>query len=234
MVDRKIVTSASDWGGLFRAGRAWGICALGGTNSRFDPIRRDRGPHHHVEAAVDWSRIFLHSVLTYASPGWFSFFSVTNVTKLGIPLRSGQSRHHRLPLVLPCFFAQRRPCIPYESPSLNSFCRQSPFLFWLARLRVKPKLFRSSWRVFAPTLRSCFLLLPPGRLSPCPPYPPWNQASFGMELTHSTPCSSFDLFLAKVQPFPPHRLVISTDGFVFFSFWQRKLWCSLQLLTLWR
>ena len=27
---------------------------LGKTNSHFDPIQTGRGPHHHVEAAVDW------------------------------------------------------------------------------------------------------------------------------------------------------------------------------------
>ena len=27
---------------------------LGKTNSHFDPIQMVRGPHHHVEAAVDW------------------------------------------------------------------------------------------------------------------------------------------------------------------------------------
>ena len=27
---------------------------LGKANSHFDPTQTDRGPHHHVEAAVDW------------------------------------------------------------------------------------------------------------------------------------------------------------------------------------
>ena len=27
---------------------------LGNANSHFDPIQTGRGPHHHVEAAVDW------------------------------------------------------------------------------------------------------------------------------------------------------------------------------------
>ena len=27
---------------------------LGKTNSNFDPTQTGRGPHHHVEAAVDW------------------------------------------------------------------------------------------------------------------------------------------------------------------------------------
>ena len=42
---------------------------LGKANSHFDPTQTGRGPHHHVEAAVDWcSSIFLalhvHTIYT--------------------------------------------------------------------------------------------------------------------------------------------------------------------------
>ena len=43
---------------------------------------------------------FLRPLLTYSSPGWFPFLSATNLTKLERPSPSGQSRHHRLPLVV--------------------------------------------------------------------------------------------------------------------------------------
>ena len=48
---------------------------------------------------------FLRSLLTYASPGWFPFPKRYQFHQIGTPRPSGQSRHHRLPLVL-----------PYESP----------------------------------------------------------------------------------------------------------------------
>ena len=51
---------------------------------------------------------FLRSLLTYASPGWFPFLSATNFTKLVAPPSSGQSRHHRLPLVHPYPYASLR------------------------------------------------------------------------------------------------------------------------------
>ena len=74
----------------------------------------------------------------------------------------------------------------------------------LARLGVKPRLCRSSWRAFASThplmlpstsSREALLACPP-----CPPWnlpslSPWNLPSFTVESTLSTPCSRSD---------PPH------------------------------
>ena len=63
----------------------------------------------------------------------------------------------------------------------------------LARLRVKPRLCRSSWRALASTHP---LMLPPTcsrkALLACPPFPPWNLPSFTVESTLSTPCSRSD------------------------------------------
>ena len=47
---------------------ARGNWALGKANSHFDPTQTSRGPHHHVEAAVDWSSsillaLHLHTVV---------------------------------------------------------------------------------------------------------------------------------------------------------------------------
>ena len=66
----------------------------------------------------------------------------------------------------------------------------------LARLGVKPRLCRSSWRAFASTHP---LMLPStcsreGLLA-CSPFPPWNLPSFTVESTLSTPGSLSD---------PPH------------------------------
>ena len=63
----------------------------------------------------------------------------------------------------------------------------------LARLGVKPRLCRSSWRAFASTHQ--FML--PSTSSreavlACPPFPPWNLSSFTVESTVSTPCSRSD------------------------------------------
>ena len=44
---------------------------------------------------------FLRSLLTYASPGWFPFSKRYQYHQIGTPPPSGQSRHLRLPLVLP-------------------------------------------------------------------------------------------------------------------------------------
>ena len=63
----------------------------------------------------------------------------------------------------------------------------------LARLGVKPRLCRSSWRALASTHP---LMLPSTcsreALLACPPCPPWNLPSFTVESTLSTPCSRSD------------------------------------------
>ena len=71
----------------------------------------------------------------------------------------------------------------------------------LARLGVKPRLCRSSWRDFASThqlmLPSTF---PREALLACPLFPPWNLPSFTVEST--SPLRTFaliSLFLAKVR-----------------------------------
>ena len=38
---------------------------LGKTNSHFDPTQTGRGPHHHVEAAVDWYSSILLALHVY-------------------------------------------------------------------------------------------------------------------------------------------------------------------------
>ena len=107
----------------------------------------------------------------------------------------------------------------------------------LARLGVKPRLCRSSWRAFASTHP---LMLPSTcsreALLACPPCPPWNLPSFTVESTLSTPCSRSDpplsrqgAALAHLDSLPHHDLVLWTDGSVPFPWFRR--FC--QLLTLW-
>ena len=96
----------------------------------------------------------------------------------------------------------------------------------LARLRLKPRLCRSSWRAFASTHP---LMLPSTSpreaLLACPPFSPWNLSSFTVESTLSSPCSHSNLplshqgaALAHLDSLPPHELVLLTDGCVPFPF----------------
>ena len=74
----------------------------------------------------------------------------------------------------------------------------------LARLGVKPRLCKPSWRAFA----SIHPLMLPSTCSrevllACPPFPPGNLPSFTVESTLPTPCSRSDpLTLAKVRLSP--------------------------------
>ena len=116
---------------------------------------------------------FLRSLLTYASPVWFPFLSATNLTKL--------ERLHRAPsrAITGCLSSSPIPVLLTEaslSPlrvTLTQFTLFSyeralrlPTSFpisGLARLGVKPRLCRSSWRAFAFT-HPLMLLLVLGRL----------------------------------------------------------------------
>ena len=146
---------------------------------------------------------FLRPLLTYASPGWFSFLSATNITKLErlhraascaitgclssspIPLLLTEASLPPLRVTLThftLFSYERALCLPISFPISN-----------LARLGVKPRLCRSFWRALAFTHP---LMLPSTSpkeaLLVCPPCPPWHLPSFTVESTLSTPCSRSD------------------------------------------
>ena len=119
--------------------------------------------------------------------------------QIGTPSPSGQSRHHRLPLVLPYSTSSLPPLrVTLTNFTLISYERalRLPTSFpisGLARLGVKPRLCRSSWRAFA----SAHPLMLPSTCSreallACPPFPPWNLPSFTVESTLSTSCSRSD------------------------------------------
>ena len=73
----------------------------------------------------------------------------------------------------------------------------------LARLEVKPRLCRSSWRAFASTHP---LMLPSTcsreALLACPPFPPWNLPFFTVEFILSTPCSRQGAAIAHLDFLP--------------------------------
>ena len=151
---------------------------------------------------------FLRSLLTYASPGWFPFLSATNITKLE-RLQQAASRattgflsSSPIPLLL------SKASLPPLRVTLTHFTLSSyerdlrlPTSFpisGLARLGVKPRLCRSSWRAFAFTHP---LMLPSTSsreaLLACPPFPPWNLLSFTVESTLTSPCSRSDTPLSR-------------------------------------
>ena len=120
-----------------------------------------------------------------------------------MPPPSGQSHHHRLPLVLPYPSASLRGFFTSPTSHLTHFTLLSyewalrlPTSFpisGLARLGVKPRLCRSSWRSFASTHP---LMLPSTcsreALLACHPFPSRNLLSFTVESTLSSSCSCSD------------------------------------------
>ena len=188
---------------------------------------------------------FLRSLLTYASPGWFPFLSVTNIIKLE-RLDRAASR-----IITGCLSSSPIPLVLFEAslPPLRvtlihftllsyewAFRLPTSFpISGLARLGVKPRLCRSSWRAFAFTHP---LMLPSTStreaLLACSPFPPWNLSSFTMESTLSYSCSCSDppLSLAHLDS-PPSRPGTLDRRLCSFSFWQGLLRRSCQLLTLW-
>ena len=113
------------------------------------------------------------------------------------------------------FIYERVLCLPTSFP-----------ISGLARLGVKPRLCRSSWRAFAST----HLLMLPSTCSrealvACPPFPPWHLRSFTMESTRFPPCSHSDpplscqgAALAHLDSLLPHDRALWTDRSVPFHF----------------
>ena len=146
---------------------------------------------------------FLRPLLTYASPGWFPFLSATNLTKL--------ERLHRAAsrAITGCLSSSPIPLLLTEAslPPLRVTLTQFTLFSYeralrlptsfpisgLAKLGVKPRLCRSSWRALAYTHP---LVLPSTcsreALVACHPCPPWNLPSFTVESTLPTPCSRSD------------------------------------------
>ena len=155
--------------------------------------------------------------------------------QIGTPPPSGQSRHHLLPLVLPILLHLSEASLPPLRVTLTHFTLLSyeralrlptfPIL-GLARLGVRPRLCRSSWRAFAST-HSPMLPSTCSReaLLACPCSLPWNLPLFTVESTLSSPCSRSDpplsrqgAALAHLDSLSPQDLVLWTDGSIPFPF----------------
>ena len=178
---------------------------------------------------------FLRPLLTYASPGWFPFISVTNFTKLE-RLHQVDSR-----AITGCYSSSSTPLLLFETSlpplrvalthfTLSSYkkalCLSTSFpISGLARLGMKPRLCKLSWRAFASThaliphftfLKRLFLLALLFLLGTCLPSP-WSPP-FPL---HAPDLISLSLTKVRLSPtliLPPHDLVLWTNGCVpFFS-----------------
>ena len=128
-------------------------------------------------------KAFLRPLLTYTSPRWFPFLSVINITKLECLHQVASCA------IIGCFssspiaFLLSKASLPRLRVTLTRFTLLSyqlalrlPTSFpisGLARLGVKPRLCRSSWRALA----SIHPLMFPSTSSreallACPPFPP--------------------------------------------------------------
>ena len=193
---------------------------------------------------------FLRSLLTYASPGWFPFLSAAKFTKL--------ERLHRAAsrAITGCLSSSPIPLLLSEAslPPLRVTLTHFTLLFYeralrlptsfpisgLARLGVRPRLCRSSWRAFGPLARSCFLLLVLDRLF-------LLVLPFLLGICLRSGWSSpFPLHaLALIRPFSregaalAHLCSLSLMIWCFgrrlysFSFWQGRLRRPCQVLSLW-
>ena len=145
---------------------------------------------------------FLWSLLTYASPGWFHFLSATTSTKLKRLYRaasrtiSGCLSSSPIPLLSEASLLPLRVTLTHFTLLSYEQVLRLPTSFpisGLARLGVKPRLCRWSWRAFASTHP---LMLPftcsREALLACPPFRSWNLPSFIVECTLSTPCFRSD------------------------------------------
>ena len=181
-------------------------------------------------------KAFLRPLLTSASPGWIPFLSITNITKLERLHRAasraitGCLSSSSIPILLSeASISPLRVTLTHFTLSSHERALHLPTFFpisGLARLGVKPRLCRSSWRAFASTHP---LMLPSTSpreaLLACPLFPPWNLPSFTVESTLFSSCSGFDpslsrqdAALAHFDSLSPHDLVLWTDDTVHFPF----------------
>ena len=161
-----------------------------------------------------------------------SFSKLCQYYLIGTPSPSGQSRHLRLPLVLPILFLLHEVSLSPLRVTLTHFTFSSYELalrlstsfsiLGLTRLGVKPRLCISFWRVFASThpLMSPLICSREALLAFLPS-PPWNLSSFTVKSIFSSPCFCFDpsfsclsAALAHLDFLPSHDLVLWTDGSV--------------------
>ena len=189
---------------------------------------------------------FLQPLLTYASPGWFLFLSVVNFTKLERLHRAasraitGCLSSSPIPLLLSeASLPPLRVTLTHFNVSSYKRALRLPTSFpisSLARLGVKPRLCRSSWRAFASThplmLPSTFLLALPFLLGICL----CSRCSLLFPL-HAPALILLSFPKVRLSPtltLPPPLSSGTLDWRLrSFSFWQGRLRHTCQLLFLW-
>ena len=174
----------------------------------------------------------LRSLLTYASPEWFPFLSVTNLTKLerlhraAIRAITGCLSSFPIPLLFSkASLPPLRITLTYFTLTCYEWALRLPTSFPISsldRLGVKSRLCRSSWRAFASTHP---LMLPSTcsreALVACPLFPPWNLPLFTVESSFPLHASALiSLYLAKARLSPT------------FTFSPLMIWCSGQTTLL--
>ena len=169
--------------------------------------------------------------------------------QIGTPPPNGQSRHHRLPLVLLIPLLLSEASLPPLRVTLTHFtllfCEralrlQTSFLIsGLGRLGEKPRLCRLSWRAFASThplmlllvLGRLFLLALPVLLGICLP----SRWSPPLPL-HALVLISLSLAKVPLSPtltLSPLMIWCCGQRLCSFSFWQRRLPHTCHLLSRW-
>ena len=191
-------------------------------------------------------KAFLRPLHIYFSPGWLPFLIVTNVTKLERLHRAascatiGYLSSSPMPLLLfEASLPSLRVTLAHFTLSSCKWALRHPTSFpisGLVRLGVKPRLCRSSWRAFVST-RPLMLpsTSPRETLLACPPSPSCNLPIFTVESTISSSCLRSDPPLSRqdaaiAQLDPPLSRCGTLDRRLF-SFWQRLLWYTCQLLS---
>ena len=147
-------------------------------------------------------RAFLQPLLACASPGWFPFLGVANITRLGCLRReasravSGCLSSSPIPLLLSGASLPRlRVTLTHFTILSYGWALRLPASFLvsdLARLGVRPGLCVSFWRAFAstrPLIPSS--ASPGGAIFACPLFPPWSLPSFTVGSALSSSCSRF-------------------------------------------
>ena len=148
-------------------------------------------------------KAFLRPLLTYASPEWFPFLKHYRFYQIGTLHRVASRTITGCPSSIFIPFLLSEASLPPLRVTMTHFILSSyeralrlPTSFpisGLARLGVKPRLCRLSWRALASTHP---LMLPSTSpreaLLVCPPFPRWNLPSFTVESTLSTSCSRSD------------------------------------------
>ena len=171
-------------------------------------------------------KAFFRLLLTYASSGWFPFLNVTNITKserlyqvASRTIIGCLSSSPILPLLFEASLPPLRVTLTHfiVSSYERAICFPTSSISDLARLIVKPRLCRSSWRAFASSTRSCFLIPLLGSFS-CLSSISSLESAFVHGGVHP-----FLLMLALLPSslFPsltlsPHDLVLCTNGSVRF------------------